>query len=123
MLKHCDAHGRIFHLGEGVAGWCVERQNIANLANPRVDPRFIGNDYDDIDSLLCCPLIPCEGKILGAICAVNKNYHSACGKGRFSERDVRLLESIADTMTQAMIARDNRTKRLPRKFINSLLSA
>lgn len=122
-LKHHDALGRVFPIGEGVAGWCVERHDIANLANPRVDPRFIGNDYDDIDSILCCPLVPCDGRILGAICAVNKNYSSACGKARFDERDVRLLESIAHALTQALIARDNHTKVLPRKFIQSLMTA
>jgi hypothetical protein len=122
-LKHLDAPGRVFRSGQGVAGWCVENGDTANLANPRVDPRFIGNDYNDIDSLLCCPLIPCEGESLGAICAVNKSGFSSNGKAHFDERDTYLFESIARTLAHALTARDNRTKRLPRKVIRAMMTA
>ena len=53
---------RSFPVGKGVAGWCVEQGHTANLADPRVDPRFISSEYDDIDSMLCCPLVPPEGE-------------------------------------------------------------
>lgn len=122
-LKHLDVPGRVFRSGQGVAGWCVERGDIANLANPRVDPRFIGNDYNDIESLICCPLIPCEGEVLGAICAVNKKGSSGNGKAHFDERDLHLFESIARTIAHALKARDNRTKQLPRRVIEAMMTA
>ncbi len=123
MLKHLDAPERVFRSGQGVAGWCVEHGNTANLANPRVDPRFIGNDYNDIDSLLCCPLILCEGETLGAICAVNKNGADGSGKARFDERDTHLFESIARTLARALTARDNSTKQLTPEMIQAIMTA
>ena len=122
-LKHLNAPGRVFRSGQGVAGWCVERRDTANLANPRVDPRFVGNDYNDIDSMLCCPLMPVRAEILGAICAVNKTGSAGNGKTHFDERDVHLFESIARTLAHALTERDNRTKQLPRKVIQAMMTA
>ena len=123
ILKHRNAPERVFLSGQGVVGWCVEHSGTANLVNPRVDPRFIGNDYNDIDTLLCCPLIPCEGEALGAICAVNKNGSGRNGRAQFDKRDTRLFESIARTLANALTERDNHTKMFPRNVIQDVITA
>jgi hypothetical protein len=122
LRKNAGVNGGSFPIGEGVAGWCVERGDIANLVNPRVDPRFISNDYNDIDSMLCCPLIPPEGEAIGAICAVNKHSEENSSGTRFNEKDVRLFEGIARTIATALTAKDNHTKLLPRKMIQAVLA-
>ncbi|RJP31806.1 MAG: GAF domain-containing protein [Actinobacteria bacterium] len=115
--------GRAFPVGEGVVGWCVERGDTANLTNPRVDPHFISNDYDDIDSMLCCPLIPPDGETMGAICAVNKHHDDRGSRKHFDEKDVRLFEGIAKTLASALANRNNHTKFLPRQVIQALMAA
>lgn len=117
-----DESCRGFCSGEGVAGWCVESCSTANLEDPRMDPRFVARDRNDIDSMLCCPLTPREGSTLGAICAVNK-HDGDNGGSHFDERDVRLMEGAARTLAQALEVRDNRTKQLSREAIKSMLSA
>jgi GAF domain-containing protein len=123
MSEQDGANGRPFPIGEGIAGWCAEKGEVANLAEPRVDPRFIRNDYNDIDSMLCCPLIPPDGEVIGAICAVNKQAEGSRRGARFDDKDVRLVEGIARTLANAFTATDNGTRMLSRKTINDVLAA
>jgi len=118
-----DIAGHEFSKGEGIVGWCVERGEGANLTDARADPRFISSEYNDIDSLLCCPLLPPDGGAIGAICAVNKQQPESNHMNRFDDKDVRLIEGIAKTLVNAFSARENRTRLLPRKMINAALAA
>jgi|GEM_PF-1376320 len=111
-----------FPLGEGVAGWCAKNGDSAILSEPRIDPRYIRNDCDDIDSMLCCPLIPPKGEAIGAICAVNKHGDGDGVGGSFDKRDVRLVESIARTLTRAFVTKDNGTRMLSRNLIDQALA-
>ncbi len=111
-----------FPIGEGVAGWCAKKGDSAIITEPRIDPRYIRNEYDDIDSMLCCPLIPPEGAAIGAICAVNKHVDGSGDGTCFDRRDVRLVEGIARTLTTAFLAKDNGTRTLPRRMIDQALA-
>jgi len=118
-----EDRGRSFRSGEGVAGWCVKEGGTANLVNPVADPHFVSSEYDDIENMLCSPLIPPGREAIGAICAVNKK-HGENERGRhFNDRDAHIFEGIAKTLANALTARDTRTKILPRKIINTLLAA
>jgi len=115
--------GRSFRTGEGVAGWCVKEKGTANLVNPGADPHFISSDYNDIENMLCSPLIPPGGEAIGAICAVNKKHgENECDR-HFNNRDTNLFEGIAKTLANALATKDTRTKFLPRNVINTLLAA
>lgn len=121
--ENLQDEGQSFSTGEGIAGWCIERGDAANLANPEQDPHFISNDYGDIDSMLCCPLIPPEGEAMGALCAVNKSADNGDCRKHFNDKDMRLFEGITKTLAMALAARDNRTKTLHRKVIQAVLAA
>ncbi|MBN2026240.1 MAG: GAF domain-containing protein [Actinobacteria bacterium] len=118
-----EDRGRSFRTGEGVAGWCVREGNTANLVDPSTDPHFVSSDYNDIENMLCSPLIPSGREAIGAICAVNKK-HADDERGRhFDEKDAHLFEGIARVLANALASRDNRTKILPRRMISTLLAA
>jgi hypothetical protein len=107
-LKSFASPRQLFPLGIGVVGWCVEHGNTANVVNTRVDPRFISGRYDDIDSLLCCPIIMPDGKAVGALCAVNKNHAADNDTGYFGMDDIRLMEGTADVLAHAFTVKDYR---------------
>jgi GAF domain-containing protein len=123
LCEQAAGESHPFAIGEGVAGWCAKSGNTANLADARIDPRFIHNQYNDIDSMLCCPLIPTQGEVIGALCAVNKRQERNPQKARFDGKDVRLVEGIARVLANAFTARDSGTKILPRQMINDALAA
>lgn len=114
--RRADAsgRGRNFSGGECVAGWCLEQGSVVNLSNARIDPRFKPSAYDDIDSMLCCPLIPPSGDAIGVLCAVNKLDRGGGSKASFDGADVSLLQRAAASIAHALAARENRTKRLSR---------
>jgi hypothetical protein len=112
-LKSYASPRQLFPLGIGVVGWCVEHGNTANVVNAKVDPRFISGRYDDIDSMLCCPIILPGGEAVGALCAVNKNNAANGDNGYFGLDDIRLMEGTADVLAHAFSVKDHREIQTP----------
>jgi len=106
-LKNHDSPRQVFPLGIGVVGWCVEHGNTANVVNTRIDPRFIAGKYDDIHSMLCCPIIMPGGERVGALCAVNKDKTCNGRSGFFSLDDMRLMEGTAEVLAHALTVKNN----------------
>ncbi len=123
LQGHRQRDCRPFRMGEGVAGWCAKNGDSANLLDPKADSRFIRNESDDIDSLLCCPLMPLDGQALGAICAVNKQGAHNVRRPHFNNRDVRLVEGVAKTLVNAFLARNNGAKVLVQNMLAEALAA
>jgi len=103
-----------FRIGEGVAGWVVERGAPALIADVFVDPRFVAVDTQvtHIRSMLAVPLSSKEG-VIGVICATS-SQPAAFGKdhedllaylGASVVKDIenaRLFRlSITDSLTKA----------------------
>jgi hypothetical protein len=107
-LKSFASPRQLFPLGIGVVGWCVEHGNTANVVNTKVDPRFISGRYDDIDSMLCCPIILPGGEAVGALCAVNKSDATGGDNGYFGLDDIRLMEGTADVLAHAFSVKGHR---------------
>jgi GAF domain-containing protein len=86
-------------LGQGIAGWAAREGQPLLVPDVREDPRF----YPGIDeitgfvtgSVLAVPL-KVKGKVIGVIEALNK------AKGDFSQADVALLSSMAQTAAIAI---------------------
>ena len=86
-------------LGQGIAGWVAQEGQPLLVPNVREDPRF----YPGIDevtgfvtqSILSVPL-KVKGKVIGVIEALNK------AEGDFSQADVALLSSMAQTAAIAI---------------------
>ena len=80
-------------MGQGIAGWVAEKDQIVNIVDPYSDPRF--DDSHDRErgfktrNLLCGPLKNFQGEIIGVIQVVNKKY------GHFGERDEVLFKAFA----------------------------
>jgi serine phosphatase RsbU (regulator of sigma subunit) len=86
--------------GEGIAGWVFEHRTPVRIADATRDPRWSSRVADRVNiptrSMLCVPVIS-NGKILGVLQVINKK-----GGGRFSRRDLRLLEMIASPAAVAL---------------------
>ncbi|MEW6554983.1 MAG: GAF domain-containing protein [Actinomycetota bacterium] len=123
LRKQAEKKASAFPVGEGVAGWCAASGDSVVLSEPRVDPRYISNESDDIENMLCCPLVPPGGEAIGAICAVNKRGGDNGAGGRFDKRDMRLVEGIARTLTRAFLTKDNGTRALSRSMLDQALGA
>jgi|GEM_PF-904223 len=86
-------------LGQGIAGWATQEGQPLLVPNVEEDPRF----YPGIDeatgfvtrSVLAVPL-EVKGKVIGVIEALNK------AEGEFSQADVTLLSSMAQTAAIAI---------------------
>jgi len=91
--------GQRLQPGQGIAGQVAQAGRSALIHDARSDPRF----YDGIDAvtgfstreIICAPLIA-EGRTIGVIEVLNKRH------GRFTEEDVRLLESVAAQTASAV---------------------
>ncbi|MDQ3368897.1 MAG: sensor domain-containing diguanylate cyclase [Myxococcota bacterium] len=86
-------HSLAFKVGEGVAGWVVERGEPALIADVSQDPRFINlpANQTPIASLLCVPLLA-RGERVGVVTA------TAEGVGAFDANDLALVRFIAMTI-------------------------
>ncbi len=88
-------------LGQGIVGWTVRNRQSVFVADAHQDPRFYGQiDQQtglDTRSVLCVPLLS-KNRVIGAIEVIDPK------PGQFTERDLRVLESLAP---QAAIAIDN----------------
>jgi diguanylate cyclase (GGDEF)-like protein len=82
-----------FRVGEGVAGWVVERGEPAVIADVTGDPRFVvlpGNQTP-IASMLCVPLIA-RGERVGVVTATSART------GAFDADNLELVQFIARTI-------------------------
>ncbi len=118
-----QVEGDDFPAGEGIARWCGEKGDFADLADPWQAPPFAPEGYDDVDFMLCCQLIPPGGEAMGTLCAVNNQSGECTCRKSFNDRDVRLFEGIARTLAVALAARESRTKTLNRKVIQAIMAA
>jgi signal transduction histidine kinase len=97
--RSAEMKGLRLPLGQGIAGWVVREGQRLLVPDVKEDPRF----YPGIDgatgfatkSLLAVPL-KVKGKVIGVIEAVNKT------KGYFSQADVALLSSMAQSAAIAI---------------------
>jgi serine phosphatase RsbU (regulator of sigma subunit) len=80
-------------MGEGIAGWVAENGQPLKIDDAAQDPRWSSKVANRVDyatrNLLCVPIFS-KGSIIGVLQVLNKRN----GKP-FTDRDVRLLESIA----------------------------
>lgn len=80
-------------MGEGIAGWVAENGLPVKIDDAAKDPRWSSKVANRVDyatrNLLCVPIFS-KGAIIGVLQVLNKRS----GK-HFTEKDVRLLESIA----------------------------
>ncbi len=80
-------------MGQGIAGWVAENDQMVNIADAYSDPRF--DDSHDIQmgfktrNLLCGPLKNLQGEMVGVIQAINKI------EGHFQEKDEILFKAFA----------------------------
>jgi GAF domain-containing protein len=79
--------------GDGVAGWCISKGKTANLTDARRDPRYIEGPYDDIETMLCVPVMA-GGEPLGALCAVNKRCPRQGHMRQFKRADQEFVEAL-----------------------------
>lgn len=94
---HGLGEGRVgklsFAIGEGVAGWVVERGQPALIDDVADDDRFVylGGDNTSIKSLACVPLLV-RGKSVGVLTV------TAGQPAAFNGTDVEVLEFVAKTI-------------------------
>jgi adenylate cyclase len=80
-------------MGQGIAGWVAENDQMVNIEDAYSDPRF--DESHDVEmrfktrNLLCGPLKNLQGEMLGVIQAINKR------DGRFEEDDEVLFKAFA----------------------------
>jgi diguanylate cyclase (GGDEF)-like protein len=82
-----------FRIGEGVAGWVIERGEAALIADVAQDPRFVtlpGNQTP-IASMLCIPLLA-RGERVGVVTATSDRAAA------FDSNDLDLVRFIATTI-------------------------
>jgi PAS domain S-box-containing protein len=90
--------GRRLPLGQGIAGWVVERDEPALVPDVSQDPRWL-SDFDKggsftTRSLICIPLRS-KGHVIGVIEAINK-------ESGFSQDDLHLLNALAAPVSTAI---------------------
>ncbi|OHE23924.1 MAG: hypothetical protein A2X92_08090 [Syntrophus sp. GWC2_56_31] len=86
-------------LGQGIAGYCAARGEPIIVRNARESKQF-SPEFDRITgfhtrSVLCVPLIS-QGQVVGVIEVINKRG------GDFNESDMRLMQSIATSVSIAL---------------------
>lgn len=80
-------------IGQGIAGWVAEHDELVNIPDAYSDPRFDGSvdlktGYKTIN-ILCGPVKNLQGKTVGVIQVINKS------KGSFSSRDESLFKAFS----------------------------
>lgn len=86
-------------LGRGIAGYCAARGEAIMVRNARESKQF-SPEYDRLTgfqtrSVLCVPLIS-QGQVIGVIEVINKRG------GDFHDNDMRLMQSIATSVSIAL---------------------
>ncbi len=92
-LRTERVHSLSFKIGEGVAGWVVEKGESALISDVSTDPRFIqlALNQTPIASLLCVPLIA-RGQRVGCVTASSERI------GAFDQSDLELVRFISMTI-------------------------
>jgi diguanylate cyclase (GGDEF)-like protein len=92
-LRTERVHKLAFQVGEGVAGWVVERGEAALIDDVSTDPRFVVLDETKtpIASMLCVPLTA-RGEKVGVVTATSGR------RAAFSASDLELLRFVAATI-------------------------
>lgn len=92
-LRTDRVHTLSFRVGEGVAGWVVERGQPALIDDVACDPRFVvlpGN-RSPVAAMLCVPLIA-RGERVGAVTATSER------RGAFTPDHLELVRFISTTI-------------------------
>jgi diguanylate cyclase (GGDEF)-like protein len=86
-------HALSFRVGEGVAGWVIERGEPALITDVGADPRFVSlpENQTPIASMLCVPLLA-RGERVGVVTATSERL------GAFDESHLELVRFIATTI-------------------------
>src|SRR6185436_18739040 len=77
LLDAKRVHSLSFKVGEGVAGWVVERGESALIGDVNADPRFVQLPLNQtpIASMVCVPLIA-RGQRVGCVTATAERAHA-----------------------------------------------
>jgi diguanylate cyclase (GGDEF)-like protein len=92
-LRTERVHSLSFRIGEGVAGWVIDRGEPALISDVRADPRFVvlpGNQTP-IASMVCVPLLA-RGQRVGVVTATSERA------GAFDDSHLELVRFIATTI-------------------------
>jgi diguanylate cyclase (GGDEF)-like protein len=86
-------HSLSFRIGEGVAGWVIERGESALIPDVRQDPRFVvlPENQTPIASMLCVPLLA-RGERVGVVTATSERT------GAFDANHLELVRFISTTI-------------------------
>jgi adenylate cyclase len=95
-------------IGEGIAGWVAQNEEVLNIKDAYEDPRF--NPKVDkrtgyrTRSILCGPVKNLQGEILGVIQVINKKSEHVLDKedGGFNQNDEALFKAFAFQTTIAV---------------------
>jgi diguanylate cyclase (GGDEF)-like protein len=92
-LRTERVHSLSFRVGEGVAGWVIERGEPALITDARADPRFVvlPENRTPIASMLCVPLLA-RGQRVGVVTATSERL------GAFDADHLELVRFIATTI-------------------------
>ncbi len=86
-------HSLSFRVGEGVAGWVVDKGEPALIADVSQDPRYVSlpDNQSPIASMLCVPLLA-RGERVGTVTATSERV------GAFDENHLELVRFISTTI-------------------------
>jgi diguanylate cyclase (GGDEF)-like protein len=86
-------HSLSFRIGEGVAGWVIERGECALIDDVAADPRFVvlPENQTPIASMLCVPLLA-RGERVGVVTATSER------RGAFDANHLELVRFISTTI-------------------------
>lgn len=92
-LRTDRVHSLSFRVGEGVAGWVIERGESALIDDVSTDPRFVAlpENQTPIASMLCVPLLA-RGERVGVVTATSERTHA------FDENHLELVRFISTTI-------------------------
>jgi diguanylate cyclase (GGDEF)-like protein len=92
-LRTERVHSLSFRVGEGVAGWVIERGEGALIPDVNADPRFVvlPEHQTPIASMLCVPLLA-RGERVGVVTATSER------PGAFDQGHLELVRFIATTI-------------------------
>lgn len=85
--------------GEGIAGWVYKNKDFLIINNPENDPRF-SRKVDDIlgfttCSIIAVPIMNGKNMSIGVIELINKLHKSSGNPEKFTENDMKILNTIA----------------------------
>jgi len=85
--------------GEGIAGWVYKNNSIAKVSDAQKDPRFCKKVDDLLQfltySVIAVPIVNAKNNVIGVIELVNKIDKSNGNLENFTEKDMKILCTIA----------------------------